>query len=410
MAAGVGRPLGFSTVEKPAYVPPGSVVDFDAFNPPEVTKDFHAAWKTLQDSTDLDMVWTPRNEGHWIALRGKVLGEIWNHPEIFSSRVFLLPRSIGEQHKMIPTSLDPPLHGTFRGIINPAFTSKRVQSLEQRIRQEAVDLIEAVRQSGRCNFIEAYAEQFPVRVFLAMVHLPLGDAPRLKHLSDQVIRPDGSMTYNEVMQAFNDYMEPYIRERREAPGDDLLSDMVNARIDGREITFDESMNLTVQILIAGLDTVVNFLGYLMHHLATHADDRARLAADPKLVPNAIDEFMRRFGLVAVCRIVTRDVDFHGVALKKDDVVLLPTMLHGLDDRENPLPMQIDFNRTGGRHSGFGQGPHHCVGRHLARLELRVTIEEWLARIPDFQLAPGQVLECIGGLVGCVRALNLSWKP
>jgi camphor 5-monooxygenase len=406
---GDGGLLRFASVAKPAHVPIERVVDFDAFNPPEVDKDFHAAWKRLQDSTSYDMVWTPRSEGHWIALRGKALGDVWNHPETFSSRVFLLPKSLGEQHRMLPTSLDPPQHGTFRGIINPAFTSKRVQSLEQRIRHEAIDLIEGFRRAGTCNFIRGYAEQFPVRVFLAMVELPLADAPRLKHLSDQTIRPDGSMTYAEVMQAFNEYMAPYIKIRREAPGDDLLSDMVNARIDGRELTFDECMNLTTQILIAGLDTVVNFLGYLMHHLATHPQDRAKLVADPKLVPHAVDEFMRRFGLVAVCRIVTHDVEFHGVQLKKDEVVLLPTMLHGLDDRENREPMTVDFHRVGGRHSAFGQGPHHCVGRHLARLELRVTIEEWLARIPDFHLAPGQGLDCIGGLVGCLRSLNLAWR-
>jgi cytochrome P450 len=118
--------------------------------------------------------------------------------------------------------------------------------------------------------------------------------------------------------------------------------------------------------------------------------------------------MRRFGLVSICRLITRDIEFHGVSLKKGELILLPSMLHGLDERENPNPMTIDFNRPVRRHSSFGQGPHHCVGRHLAHLELRITIEEWLSRIPDFELAPGEQLECIGGLVGCVRALNLRW--
>jgi cytochrome P450 len=400
----------FATVPKPAHVPADRVVDFDAFNPPEVARDFQAAWKRLQDSAGHDVVWTPRSEGHWIALRGKPITDVFQHPEIFSSRIFLMPRSIGEHHKMLPTSLDPPLHGKFRAIINPAFAPKRIQALEEQISRIAIDLIQEVRLKGGCNFTTAFAEQFPVRVFLAMVNLPVADAPRLKYLSDQLIRPDGAMTYAQVMQAFADYMAPYIEERRARPGQDFLSDMVNATIDGRPLSYDERMNLTTQVMIAGLDTVVNFLGFLMHHLARNPDDRRLLAADPRLLPEAVDEFMRRFGLVSICRLVTQDVEFYGVPLKKDELILLPTMLHGLDERVNPNPMTVDFNRSGHRHSGFGQGPHHCVGRHLARAELQITIREWLARIPDFEIAPGQEPEYIGGLVGCVRALHLRWNP
>ena len=360
-------------------------MDFDAFNPPEVAKDFQAAWKRLQDTAGHDVVWTPRSEGHWIALRGKPITDVFQHPETFSSRIFLMPRSIGEQHKMLPTSLDPPQHGKFRAIINPAFSSKRIQALEEQIRRIAVDLIQQVRLEGRCNFTTAFAERFPVRVFLAMVNLPESDAPRLKHLSDQLIRPDGSMTYPQIMQAFDDYMTPHIEERRENPGQDFLSDMVNATVDGRPLTADERMNLTTQVMIAGLDTVVNFLGFLMQHLARNPDDRRLLDANPSLLPAAVDEFMRRFGLVSICRLVTRDVEFHGVQLKKDELILLPSMLHGLDERVNANPMSVDFHRLGHRHSSFGQGPHHCVGRHLARTELQITIREWLAHIPDFEI-------------------------
>ena len=400
----------FATVPKPSHVPAERVVDFDTFNPPNVEADFHAAWKKLQDSTAHDVVWTPRSEGHWIAVRGKPMTDVFNNPDIFSSRIFLMPRSIGEHHKMLPTSLDPPEHGKFRAIINPAFTSKRLQGLEDQIRRIAVDLIELVREIGACNFTTAFAEQFPVRVFLAMVDLPVSDAPRLKYLSDQLIRPGGSMTYAEVMKAFDDYMAPHIRTRRNRPREDFLSDMVNAKVDGRELTDDERMNLTTQVMIAGLDTDVNFLGFLMTHLARNPRDRHTLVKSPDLLPDAVDEFMRRFGLVSICRLITRDVEFHGLQLKKDELILLPSMLHGLDEREYTNPMAVDFHRQGRRHSSFGQGPHHCVGRHLARMELRITIREWLSRIPDFEIPPELEPECIGGLVGCIRALHLRWDP
>ena len=398
----------FALAPKPGHVPEDCVVRFDLYNPPDVGPDLHAAWKKLQDDNRHEIAWTPCNGGHWIALRGKALSDIYNDPGTFSNKIILVPREIGEMHKMIPTTLDPPEHRPFRNIINPAFTPKRIHGIESKIRSIAVDLIEAVRNSGACNFTSCYAEQFPIRIFLALVDLPMTDAPKLKRLSDQIVRPDGSMSYPGIMKAFADYLAPYIDSRRASPGEDLLSDLANAKVNGRALDFDESINLISQVLVAGLDTVVNFLGYLMIHLARNPQDRRTLAARRELLPQAIEEFMRRYGLVSVSRLVTRDIEFHGVPLKKDDLILLPSMLHGLDERENADPMKVDFTRTRHRHSGFGQGTHHCVGSHLARAELRITLEEWLSRIPEFRLAADEPVECIGGIVGCVRAVHLVW--
>jgi camphor 5-monooxygenase len=398
----------FAIAPKPGHVPADCVVEFDLYNPPDVGPDFHAAWKRLQDTSPHEIVWTPCNGGHWIALRGKALTDIYNDPETFSNRIILVPRELGEMHKMIPTTMDPPEHRPFRNIINPAFTPKRIQGIEGKIRGIAVDLIEEIRGSGACNFTTAYAEQFPIRIFLALVNLPMTDAPKLKRLSDQIVRPDGSLSYPEIMQTFAQYLAPHIQARRASPGEDLLSDLANASVQGRALTFDESINLISQVLVAGLDTVVNFLGYLMIHLARNPGDRRLLAANREMLPGAVEEFMRRFGLVSVSRLITRDVEFHGAPLKKDDLILLPSLLHGLDERENADPMKVDFTRARRRHSSFGQGTHHCVGSHLARAELRITLEEWLSRIPDFRLAPDATIECVGGIVGCVRAVHLTW--
>jgi cytochrome P450 len=322
--------------------------------------------------------------------------------------VILVPKSVGEQHHLLPTTLDPPEHRVYRGIINPTFTAKRVHEIEGTIRSVATDLIDEVRATGGCNFTTAYAEQLPVRIFLALVDLPMADAPRLKHLSDQVVRPDGTMTFVEAMSAFSDYLTPWIEARRTQPGSDLLSNMINARVDGRELSHEERLNLCIQVLIAGLDTVVNFLGFMMLFLARHAEHRRALTANPGRIPAAVEEFLRRFGVVTIGRLITRDLEFHGAALKQGEMIVLPTALHGLDERENTAPMQVDFARKGARHSTFGQGVHHCVGAHLARAELRITLEEWLKQIPEFSLAPGADIECQGGIVGCVRELPLVW--
>ena len=392
----------------PEHVPSSLVVDFDVYAPTRHEADFHAAWKALQDATTADVVWTPHNGGHWIALRGKPMTEVFNDSATFSSHIILVPKSSGEQHKLLPTTLDPPEHRAYRNVLNPAFTPRRVRALEQTVREVAIELIEAVRPAGACNFTTAYAEALPIRIFLALLDLPPADGPRLKYLSDQTTRPDGSMSFAAALQALHDYLTPFVERRREHPGDDLLSTIVSSQVSGRALTHDECMNLCTQVLIAGLDTVVNFLGFLMLFLARNPAHRRQLHDAPEQIPAAIEELVRRFGIVSIARLVTRDLDFHGAPLHCGDMILLPTVLHGLDERENADPTRVDFGRSHARHSTFGQGAHHCVGAQLARTELRVTVEEWLARIPEFEVAPGATIACQGGIVGCVSELPLVW--
>jgi cytochrome P450 len=170
----------------------------------------------------------------------------------------------------------------------------------------------------------------------------------------------------------------------------------------------EALQLCSQVLIAGLDTVVNFLGFAMLHLATHHELRDRLAAEPALIPAAVNELLRRSPIVTIGREVRQDIAFAGVQLKAGDMVMAPTALHGLDPRANERPDEVDLKRREPAHSTFGHGDHKCPGAHLARTELVISIEEWLARVPDVTLAPGAEVTFSGGLVGCVDALPLVW--
>ena len=132
---------GPSLAPRPDHVPVDRVVDFDLYAPPDVAEDYHAAWKTLQERNLPDVVWTPRNGGHWLAIRGRALTEIFQDHQTFSNHIILVPKSVGEEHHLLPTTLDPPEHRVYRGIINPAFVPKRVHALEDTIRRVAVELI-----------------------------------------------------------------------------------------------------------------------------------------------------------------------------------------------------------------------------------------------------------------------------
>jgi len=394
--------------ERPAHVSAGQVVDFDIYHTPDGTQGFIESWKTLQAPGLPDVLWTPRNGGHWIATRGKTITAVWSDYERFSSRHTLVPKIPETEHSMIPTVIDPPRHAQYRMLLNSGLSPKSVNGLEGYVRELAVSLIEAVRQKGHCNFIDDFSEILPIKVFMKIVDLPPGDAPMLKRLADQITRPDGTMTFFEAQHHFDEYMRPYVRARMGGSGKDLITQIVNGIIDGKPMTMEDALLFVSMVAVAGLDTVVNLLGFVMLFLATNPKHRRELAADPKMIPNAVEEMIRRFPLVVVSREVTRDMEFSGAELKAGDMITAPSPLVGLDDRENVRPMELDFHRAGGTHATFGAGPHKCAGAYLARKELQITLEEWLKRIPEFELVKGTTINYKGGLVGTLDRVPLVW--
>ncbi|WP_156679173.1 cytochrome P450 [Sphingomonas profundi] len=392
----------------PSHVPPERIVDFDVYAPDGATESFHAAWKRLQDPGVPDIVWTPRNGGHWMATRGRIINALFADHEHFSNRVIVVPKEIGELHKMIPTTIDPPEHRPYRNLLNAGMAPKAIMRMEPTIQRLAAELTEAVRPLGACNFTTAYAERFPIEIFMTLVGLPIEDAPMMKRWSDAIVRPTPELGFEQATRNFEGYFGEFVDRRAAAPGDDMLSQMIVGEVAGRPMTKHESVQLCSQILIAGLDTVVNFLGFAMLFLARNPDQRRALVADPALIPRATDELFRRFPLVAISREVRDDIDYEGVALKRGDMITLPTQLHGMDEQENDDPLAVDFQRKRSRHSTFGNGPHRCPGAHLARTEVMATLTAWLTRIPEFEVEPGAVVTQRSGIVGCVDALPLVW--
>jgi camphor 5-monooxygenase len=171
---------------------------------------------------------------------------------------------------------------------------------------------------------------------------------------------------------------------------------------------DEAVALVTQVLIAGVDTVVNFLSYVLLYLARDREAREAFAANPGAIMPGVHELFRRFGLVVIARTVKHDMVYRGVELKAGEMVCIPTQIHGLDDRINPDPMRVDYTRNRARHSAFGSGPHMCPGQELARAEVAITIEEWLKRIPDFRVAKDADTNVSGGIVAQINRLVLEW--
>lgn len=398
-------------MNRPAHVKPEQYVDFDVYAPPGGDTQFHEGWKTLHAKGLPDVLWTPRNGGHWIVTRNAMIDEVFADHTRFSSRVILLPKEAGEQHAgMIPTTIDPPEHRPYRMVLNSSFSPKAIGGLEDDIRTLSIDLIEKVRLQGHCAYTSDFAEILPIQVFMKMFGLPLEDSAMLKSYADATTRSDGSISMADGLKRLGDYLQPFLDARKGKEPTDMLGRIVNAKVGDRPITDLEAYQLAVQVLIAGLDTVVNFLAFTFAFLAQNPSHRRQLVEDPALIPSAIEELFRRFPIVTIGREVVDDIEYHGASFKKGEMVAIATALGGLDDTVNPDPMKVDFRRSGAQHVTFGTGPHKCPGAHLARTEIQVAVEEWLKRIPEFSLAPGATIEYAGGIAAAIKAVPLVWDP
>ncbi|KMS53774.1 cytochrome P450 [Sphingobium cupriresistens] len=399
----------------PDYVPASLVRDIDIYDLDGIEEGVHEAWKKVQQPDTPPLVWTPFTGGHWIATRGALIDDIYRSPDRFSSRVIWVPREAGEAYDMVPTKMDPPEHTPYRKAIDKGLNLAQIRKVESDVRAVAIDLIEGFAAQGHCDFAKDFANIFPVKVFLALAGLPMEDAAGLNALAKEMTRPSGNTpeeqgrSLREANAGFFAYVAPIIAERRGGVGTDLITQMVNSEINGAPMPEDKMLGLVSLLLLGGLDTVVNFLSFMMIYLARHPETVDEMIADPMKLQRGVEEMFRRFAVVSDARYVVADMEYHGTQLKAGDLILLPTALHGLDDSQHEDPMTVDLSRRNVAHSTFAQGPHRCAGMHLARMEVLVMLQEWLARIPRFALKEGAAPVYHAGIVSAVEDIPLVWK-
>ena len=390
---------------RPAHVPAGLVVDFDYREPPGHTRDVHLAWKVLHDGPDI--VWSPRYGGYWIATRADDIDVMQKDHTRFSYRFITVP-PLAEAPQLAPLEYDPPEHTPLRAVLNPAFGPVAMQKLERDLRVLTRELLDGIVPRGSCEYFDEFAKRLPVITFLRLVDLPLSDREHLLALTEKSVRPQSEAERLEAITGLQAYTQQWIVERRRNPGPDLFSRMVNAKINGRPINDYELAGMLFNVIFGGLDTVASALTFMTHCLATQPDVRRELVADPSLIPNAIEEFLRRYGIPNTARVITHDLEYKGVSFKKGEQVLLSKTLHGLDDRRYPDPLRVDVRRDVHRHAAFGDGVHRCPGSFLARMEMRIFLQEWLPRVPEFEVTAGETVRTSSGPVNGMLYLPLTW--
>jgi len=323
------------------------------------------------------------------------------HPEVFSSKDVV---QIGNDFPLIPLSVDPPEHAHYRRFFDPQFSPRKMAELEPEMRKLTNEVIDSFIDRGECNFHEEYATPLPSTFFLALMGLPQADLPQFLRWRDDTIRPDAStMEEAQVIreragQAITAYFEQAIADRRANPDGRLLSMVVHGEVNGRPFTHAELLGACHLLLLGGLDTVTATLDCMITYLARHPERRRALCDDFSLVPNAVEELLRhQTPVMMVPRKVVQDVEIGGVQCKAGDSATLIIGAANVDPAEFDAADDVVLERDHNRHFAFGGGPHRCLGSHLARLELRVALEEFHKRIPEYDLAPGAEIHFSPGI-------------
>ena len=376
----------------------------------EVADAPHAAYRQLRDQCP---VAKGSLGGHKVVLLSRYEDVLWalRHPESFTSASGL---NLGEQ-PLLPLEVDPPVHTGYRRILNPRFVPREIEKLGPDMRKRVRELLDGFADRGSCDFHEEFATPLPSSLFLTLMGLPDDDLPMFFQWRDNTIRPDvepGDMEgaariRQETAHAISDYFRERIAERRAEPDDTLLSTIVHATIDGRPLDESELLGISHLLLLGGLDTVTATLDCMIEYLATHPEQRQRLVDDPSTIPAAVEEMLRWLTPVMVVpRAAAEDITLHDVEIKKGDGVTL--VLGAANDDEAEFAADtVDLSREPNKHLAFGAGHHLCLGAHLARMELRIALEELHARIPDYRLPDGADVHFSTG-IRQAHSLPLVW--
>ena len=366
----------------------------------EFGQDRSAAWRRLRAAGDV----TQLANGTYVLTSAEHVEAAATEPDIFSSRSAF--DGLGSPLPLVPIAFDPPEHTSYRRLLDKFFGPRRMAEREPELRAQVAALVDnVVREGTTCDVLTALAVPFPAQVFLTLFGLPLEARDQLVQWKDSILSfvdPSTSEPPPQVLQHAAElfgFLSEHLASRRGGEGDDLLTKLLHAQDeersaeqvgDGTAMTDEEIIGLCFLFVLAGLDTVTSVLGFAFATLAQDPELRATLVADPSTIPNFVEELLRVDGPVPFTpRVTTKEVQVGDVTLPSGASCLLSYGAANRDERRYEAADTLDPDRKAS-HFAFGRGPHRCLGSHLARLELRIVLEEWHRRVPDYELAPGTV--------------------
>jgi hypothetical protein len=383
--------------------------DFSLYDQ-EQMQDPHRIYSELRSTCPV--AHSEQDDSFWIATRYDDVVATTLDTDTFSSRYIMVPRlKFGPDFvDRPPITSDPPRHTEFRRVLQPKFTTPQVQKWEPAIRAICRDLLASFIGRGACDASADYAKKIPLGFTCALMGVPPADEPRFdqwcKDLvtladADGILRAAGEMAV---------YLAGLVQDRTANPTDDFVNVLMHSEIEGKPLEGQELIAVLMLILIAGLDTTWNALSSALWHLASHPEDRDRLVAEPALIPTAVEELLRFYAPVALTREANHDTEIGGVKIAKGELVLLSWPSANRDPDAFPDADRVVIDRQINRHLAFGVGPHRCLGSAIARLEMRIAIEEWLRAIPEFELTDSDAVTWSTGHIWGPHAVEVHFPP
>ena len=381
--------------------------DFDHTHPDYAARA-PEIWDELRDTCPV--AHTDRFGGTWLPLRHDDVAAIAHDTEHFSSEGVIVnfwkPEGLAPVGYAPPITSDPPFHQTARRLLLPAFSPKEINKWDPAARATCNELIDGMLAAGTemVDAAEQYAQHIPVRVIAEMLGVPREDGDKFRLFIHRILENPGADMELEYEDTLDYYLSGIIEDHRENPRDDLIGFLLKSEMNGEPLSEQHIRGTVALLLIAGIDTTWSAIGASLWHLSQHPEHRKRLVDEPEIMPFAVEEFLRFYAPVTMARIVAEEVEIAGKKLNKRDWVLLPFPSANRDPEAFERADEFVIDRERNRHVAFGLGIHRCLGSNLARMELTVALEEWMKRIPEFELADAGAVRWSTGQVRGPRVL------
>jgi len=399
--------------------------DYDLFDPAYVL-DPAPVWADLRRRCPI--AHSERWGGSWMPTRYEDVAAMARLvPQLSSRQILVVPpvSSVDEETgeavtylaKVPPISSDPPEHGPARRLILPALSPQAVARHEPFTRELAERLVDGFAGRGRVDAAAEYAQQIPPRVIAHLLGVDPGQADTfiawVRGILEQGLTdPEVRLRNRGLIMGF--FAGQVAKRRAQPPGargvpeeaEDFISALLEGELDGEPVSDEHAVGTCNLLLVAGIDTTWSSIGSALWHLATHPADRRRLAAEPELMPVAVEELLRAYSPVTMARVAAEEETVNGVNVRPGDRVILNFPAANRDPEVFPDADEVVIDRAHNRHIAFGAGIHRCAGSNLARMEMNVALSVFISHIPEFSLEDPSAVTWAGGQVRGPRCLPL----
>jgi len=387
----------------PRDVPQELLIDFDIVADPALHDDPQARLIDVFENDGRAISYSPHNGGHWIITTHGLAHEILCDAQRFGSFPIGVPANYTQRPRLIPLESDVSDHRRYRRLLLPIFAPDTVKRMESAVRERTINVLTSTLINGEIDFLAAIAKPIPTQLFANQMGLREEDLGQFYTWERGFYRAPSEAERMACGQNIATYLHNTVQAHKLNPKDDIVSMLLDAEVEGERLNDDEVDAVCYLLFLAGIDTVAAMLSFITLYLAKNPVLWAQIRADRAFLEQSVDEFLRMHAFINLNRIVSEDCEFHGVHFKAGDNVIIPSFVTNRDSAVFSEPAHFNAERSSterNRHHAFGAGAHKCLGLHLAKLEVRVVLEELCQRVETIELVdPGRVTAHGGTTMG-----------